>query len=144
MKYNPEKDYTDFELILQKIDELEKKNSFKYKSINILGALGKRIDLTLSNLFLMENYPNITILSEDEEIFYKDESFSINNRKDYGFSIIPLDEIIKNLTLKGFKYETFNLDVERKISRLVSNIIISEECKVTFEEGKMLVILRKN
>ena len=103
VKYNPEKDYTDFELILQKIDELEKKNGFKYKSINILGALGKRIDLTLSNLFLMENYPNITILSEDEEIFYKDESFSINNKKDYGFSIIPLDEIIEKLTLKGFK-----------------------------------------
>jgi len=34
VKYNPEKDYTDFELILQKIDELEKKNGFKYKSIN--------------------------------------------------------------------------------------------------------------
>ena len=144
VKYNPEKDYTDFELILQKIDELEKKNGFKYKSINILGALGKRIDLTLSNLFLMENYPNITILSEDEEIFYKDESFSINNRKDYGFSIIPLDEIIKKLTLKGFKYETSNLDVERKISRLVSNIITSDECKVTFKKGKMLVILRKH
>lgn len=144
VKYNPEKDYTDFELILQKIDELEKKNGFKYKSINILGALGKRIDLTLSNLFLMENYPNITILSEDEEIFYKDESFSINNRKDYGFSIIPLDEIIEKLTLKGFKYETFNFDAERKISRLVSNIITSDECKVIFEKGKMLVILRKH
>ena len=100
--------------------------------------------MTLSNLFLMEKYPNITILSEDEEIFYKDESFSINNRKDYGFSIIPLDEIIEKLTLKGFKYETFNLDVERKISRLVSNIITSDECKVTFEKGKMLVILRKH
>ena len=144
VKYNPEKDYTDFELILQKIDELEKKNGQRYETINILGALGKRIDLTLSNLFLMENYPNITILSEDEEIFYKDESFSINNRKDYGFSIIPLDEIIKKLTLEGFKYETFDLDVERKVSRLVSNIIISDECKVTFEKGKMLVILRKH
>ena len=144
VKYNPEKDYTDFELILQKIDELEKKNGQRYETINILGALGKRIDLTLSNLFLMENYPNITILSEDEEIFYKDESFSINNRKDYGFSIIPLDEIIKKLTLKGFKYETSNLDVERKISRLVSNIITSDECKVIFEKGKMLVILRKH
>ena len=142
-KYNPEKDYTDFELILQKIDELEKKSGQRYETINILGALGKRTDLTLSNLFLMENYPNITILSEDEEIFYKDESFSINNRKNYGFSIIPLDEIIKKLTLGGFKYETFNLDVERKISRLVSNLIISDECKVTFEKGKMLVILRK-
>ena len=58
-------------------------------------------------------------------------------------TIIPLDEKIENLTLEGFKYETFNLDVKRKISRLVSNLIISDECKVTFEKGKMLVILRK-
>ena len=142
-KYNPEKDYTDFELILQKIDEMEKKSESKFAAINILGALGKRIDLTLSNLFLMENYPNIAVLSEDEEIFYKDESFFLNNKKNYGFSIIPLDEMIRNLTLKGFKYEILNLDVERKISRLVSNVIISDECKVTFEKGKMLVILRK-
>lgn len=143
-KYNPEKDYTDFELILQKIDEMEKENNSKFETIKILGALGKRIDLTLSNLFLMENYPNIAVLSEDEEIFYKEESFSIINKRNYGFSIIPLDEMLKNLTLEGFKYETFNLDVERKISRLVSNLIISDECKVTFEKGKMLVILRKN
>ena len=97
----------------------------------------------MNNLFLMENYPNIAVLSEDEEICYKEESFSIINKRNYGFSIIPLDETIKNLTLEGFKYETFNLDVERKISRLVSNLIISDECKITFEKGKMLVILRK-
>ena len=53
-KYNPEKDYTDFELILQKIDEMEKKSDSKFAAINILGALGKRTDLTLNNLFLME------------------------------------------------------------------------------------------
>ena len=122
---------------------MEKKSDSKFAAINILGALGKRTDLTLNNLFLMENYPNIAVLSEDEEICYKEESFSIINKRNYGFSIIPLDETIKNLTLEGFKYETFNLDVERKISRLVSNLIISDECKVTFEKGKMLVILRK-
>ena len=122
---------------------MEKKSDSKFAAINILGALGKRTDLTLNNLFLMENYPNIAVLSEDEEIFYKEESFSIINKRNYGFSIIPLDETIKNLTLEGFKYETFNLDVERKISRLVSNLIISDECKITFEKGKMLVILRK-
>ena len=114
VKYNPEKDYTDFELILQKIDELEKKNGFKYKSINILGALGKRIDLTLSNLFLMENYPNITILSEDEEIFYAEKSFVLKNKKECEFSIIPISEKVEKLTLKGFKFETDKIDVKRE------------------------------
>ena len=91
MKYNPEKDYTDFELILQKISQLEKDGCFKFNSVNILGALGKRTDLTLSNLFLMENYPNITILTEEEQVFYKEQSFSISDKKNYGFSILPLN-----------------------------------------------------
>ena len=71
-------------------------------------------------------------------------AYKYSKRPSYGFSIIPLDEIIEKLTLKGFKYETFNFDAERKISRLVSNIITSDECKVIFEKGKMLVILRKH
>ena len=142
VKYNPEKDYTDFELILQKIDELEKKNGFKYKSINILGALGKRIDLTLSNLFLMEKYPNITILSEDEEIFYAEKSFALKNKKNFEFSIVPISENVKKLTLKGFKFETDGIDVKRESSRLVSNVICENEASIEFESGKLIVILK--
>ena len=143
VKYNPEKDYTDFELILQKIAQLEKDGYFKFNSVNILGALGKRTDLTLSNLFLMENYPNITILTEEEQVFYKEQSFSISDKKNYGFSIIPLNENIKNLTLRGFKYELECADIERKSSRLVSNIITTNMCNVNFTKGKMIVILKK-
>jgi thiamine diphosphokinase len=143
VKYNPEKDYTDFELILQKISQLEKDGCFKFNSVNILGALGKRTDLTLSNLFLMENYPNITILTEEEQVFYKEKSFSISDKKNYGFSIIPLNENIKNLTLRGFKYELECADIERKSSRLVSNIITTNMCNVNFTKGKMIVILKK-
>lgn len=109
----------------------------------MLGALGKRTDLTLSNLFLMESYPNITILTEEEQVFYKEQSFSISDKKNYGFSIIPLNENIKNLTLRGFKYELECTDIERKSSRLVSNIITTNMCNVNFTKGKMIVILKK-
>ena len=61
-KHNPEKDYTDFELILKKIEQLEKEKTIKFSVVNILGALGKRIELTLSNIFLMEKYKKIIIL----------------------------------------------------------------------------------
>lgn len=144
VKYNPEKDYTDFELILKKVEELERNGNFKFDTVSILGALGKRIDLTLSNIFLMEKYKNIKILTENEEIFYKEQSFFLKNRKNCGFSIIPLDNIIENLTLKGFKYELDNVNVERKSSRLVSNIIVDEMCNVKFTKGKIIAVLRKN
>lgn len=141
-KYNPEKDYTDFELILQKIEQYEHENEIKFDKIYVLGGLGKRIDMTLSNLYLLEEYNKLIFLSKNEEIFYKNKSFSIKNKKGYEFSIISLNKIIKNLTLKGFKYELNNVMIERKKSTLVSNVIISDECVVEFEEGALLIILR--
>ncbi|RRD40680.1 thiamine diphosphokinase [Leptotrichia sp. OH3620_COT-345] len=143
VKYNPEKDYTDFELVLQKMEQVEREGNFKFNSVNILGALGKRTDFTLNNIFLMENYKNLIILTENEEIFYKETSFSIENKKKWGFSLIPLDTVIKKLSLKGFKYELDSMDVERKSSRLVSNVIEKNVCNVNFTEGKMIVVLRK-
>ena len=142
-RYSPEKDYTDFELILHKIGDYEKEGKVTFVDIYILGGLGKRIDMTLNNLHLMEEYKNMTYFSENEEIFYREASFSLKNRKGDEISIIPLGEFIENLTLKGFKYETDNVDIARKSSRLVSNIITSDRSRVEFEKGKIIVVIRK-
>lgn len=142
-KYSPEKDYTDFELILHKTGDYEKEGKVTFEYIYVLGGLGKRIDMTLSNLHLMEEYKNMTFFSENEEIFYREASFSLKNRKGDEISIIPLGEFVGNLTLKGFKYGTDNVDIERKSSRLVSNIITSDNSRVEFGKGKIIVVLRK-
>lgn len=143
-KYPPEKDFTDFELIMKKIEEFELKNG-KYERKYVLGGLGGRIDMSLNNLHLSEKYQNLIFLSSNknkiEEIFYTENTISIQNKKNCTFSIILLDEIIKKLTLKGFKYEIENVDIERKFSRLVSNEIISNNCCVEFEKGKILIYL---
>ena len=143
-KYNPEKDYTDFELILYRIEGYQKEKNIKFEKVYVLGGLGKRIDMTLNNLHLMEKYPYLVFLSENEEIFYMEKSFSLNNRKNCEFSIIPLDSSIQRLSLKGFRYELEGADIKRKSSRLVSNVIISDKCTVNFEKGKFIVVLRKN
>ena len=143
-KYNPEKDYTDFELILYRIEGYQKEKNIKFEKVYVLGGLGKRIDMTLNNLHLMEKYPYLVFLSENEEIFYMEKSFSLNNRKNWEFSIIPLDSSIQKLSLKGFRYELEEADIKRKSSRLVSNVIISDKCTVNFEKGKFIVVLRKN
>ena len=85
----------------------------------------------------------MTFFSENEEIFYREASFSLKNRKGDEISIIPLGEFVGNLTLKGFKYGTDNVDIERKSSRLVSNIITSDNSRVEFGKGKIIVVLRK-
>lgn len=142
-KYPKEKDFTDFELILKKIDKMQKDEKIQFEKIYVLGGLGGRIDMTLNNLNLMETYKNLIFLTKDEEIFYKEETFEIENKENYEFSIILLDNVIKELLLKGFKYELDRVTITRKESRLVSNLIISKKAKVCFLKGKVIVILRE-
>ena len=142
-KFPKDKDFTDFELILKEINKISENKNFVEK-IFVVGGLGKRIDMTLSNLFIMEKYKNLVFLEENEEIFYVEKSFVLKNKKEYEFSIIPISEKVEKLTLKGFKFETDKIDVKRESSRLVSNVICRDEASVEFESGKMIIVLKNN
>ncbi|MBP6126469.1 MAG: thiamine diphosphokinase [Leptotrichiaceae bacterium] len=143
IKFDPEKNYTDFELILHEIERYQRENSIIFDNIYVFGGLGKRLDMTLNNINLLEEYQNLTFFSSNEEIFYKESSFCLKNKKGREISIISLDNLIEKLTLKGFKYEIEDINIERKTSRLVSNIVISNKCFINFEKGKIIVISRK-
>ena len=142
-KFPKDKDFTDFELILKEINKISENKNFVEK-IFVVGGLGKRIDMALSNLFIMEKYKNLVFLQENEEIFYVEKSFVLKNKKDCEFSIIPINEKVEKLTLKGFKFETDKIDVKRESSRLVSNVICGDEASVEFENGKLIIILKNN
>ena len=139
-KFPKDKDFTDFELILKEINKISENKNFVEK-IFVVGGLGKRIDMTLSNLFMMEKYKNLVFLQENEEIFYVEKPFVLKNKKGYGFSIIPISEKVEKLTLKGFKFETDKIDVKRESSRLVSNVIYQNEANVEFAKGKLIIII---
>ena len=142
-KFPKDKDFTDFELILKEINKISENKNFVEK-IFVVGGIGKRIDMTLNNLFIMEKYKNLVFLQENEEIFYVEKSFVLKNKKEYEFSIIPISEKVEKLTLKGFKFETDKIDVKRENSRLVSNVILENEASVEFENGKLIIILKNN
>ena len=139
-KFPKDKYFTDFELILKEIEKIEENKNYLEK-IFVVGGLGKRIDMTLSNLFIMEKYQNLVFLQENEEIFYTEKPFVLINKKGGEFSIIPISEKVEKLTLKGFKFETDKIDVKRESSRLVSNVICENEASVEFESGKLIIIL---
>ena len=139
-KFPKDKDFTDFELILEEISKIEKNRNY-LKKIFVVGGLGKRIDMTLSNLLMIEKYKNLVFLQENEEIFYAEKPFVLENKKGYGFSIIPISEKVEKLTLKGFKFEIDKIDVKRESSRLVSNVIYQNEANVEFAKGKLIIIL---
>ena len=139
-KYPVEKDFSDFELILNMIKE---NTIFNSSEVIILGSSGGRIDYIINNLMLLEGTKNVTMITENEEIYYRDEPFVIENREEARVSFISLDDTIMNMTLKGFKYSIENKLIKRNTSQLVSNEVISKKAEVLFDKGKMLVILEK-
>ncbi len=134
-KFSPDKDYSDFELVLEEM------GYDNYEKIYVVGALGKRIDFTLNNIMLMEKYEKLIILTETEKIFFRDKSFSISGKKGKTLSMVSLDSEIENITLKGFKYPLLNRYIKRDSSILMSNVILEDEADIIFDKGKIVVIL---
>ena len=134
-KFSPDKDFSDFELVLEKM------GYENYKKIYVVGALGKRIDFTLNNIFLMEKYNKLVILTEKEKIFFREKSFTIDGKAGKTLSMVSLDSAIEGITLKGFKYPLLDRYIKRDSSILMSNVILTDEAEVIFKKGKIVVIL---
>lgn len=154
-----EKDYTDFELALSYVSGMEIREvtkrfinntieAEKYKSddldVLVLGAIGKRLDMTLSNILKFTNMNNLKLLSDlNEEITYYDfekiKEVEFKEIKNRIFSIIPLSDL-ENISLSGFKYPLNNHNIKYGVS-LCSNEVVENICKITCEKGKILVII---
>ena len=138
-EFPAEKDESDLELA---IDESIRMNPDR---IVILGATGGRMDHTLFNILLLLKYDNIniTIKSIREEIFLADKKTEINAPIGTTVSLVPLTTEIKGIVAEGFKYPLKGESLYMASSRGLSNILTGGRGTVSFEEGKLLVIINK-
>ena len=101
-RYPLEKDLSDGELALKLLI------SQKPKEIFILGALGKRIDFTLANLFLLSKIPTTIssrILARKSEIFFQKKGRVIlKGKKGDLVSLLSLEEKGAWVTTQGLYY----------------------------------------
>ena len=119
--------------------------------IMILGATGNRIDHLMANfgllmlgktkqvqIVLVDAY-NYMSLIESGMILKKEEQFGKH------VSFFPIEGEVTGLTLKGFKYplNSYTLKVEDS-GLTVSNEISDPEAEVTFETGKLLMIMSRD
>ena len=135
IKFNVEKDYTDSELILNEIKK-------KYDKIYTIAALGGSIDHELTNINLLNRYSNLIFITQKEKIFKINKSYEFYNMKNKKISFIIFSDKVKDLTLKGFKYNVENLDLKKGETRCVSNIIEKKEARVTLKSGSLLCIIK--
>lgn len=127
--YDQKKNYTDTYLALQIALSMD------YDEIVIYGGTGGRFDHGFANMNLLK-LGKISIVSNDIMMYMLDPGkFEIENNFKY-ISLFAIEDV-KELTLKGFKYELNNIDLSTEDPLCISN---ENEGSLSFKEGLLLII----
>ena len=139
-QHDSKKDSSDTELAIEVAMELEHKELF------ILGATGNRLDHFWGNVqslkkaldtgakgIIWDSKNKVRLLSQDFKL-KKSESFGSY------FSLFPLGETVENVSLEGAKYPLENEGLTPWNSRFISNEIVEEELKITFDSGIVILM----
>jgi len=137
-----EKDKIDLELAL---DYCIKK---KFREIIILGAIGTRADMTMTNIFSLMQIPKkikAKIIHENQEIYLiPKKKFSVEGIPGEKISLFALKGKVKGLTIKGFKYELKNFNLEYGIGIGLSNEFKNKKAWITSKDGILLCVHFRN
>lgn len=138
VKFPPEKDMTDTELALELAAEKG------CKEIILLGALGTRLDHSISNVFLLKKLleAGITGIIADEynEIRLIDRSITLHRRPDMKVTLLPLSENVEGVTTQGLYYPLTNATIPMGSTWGVSNEFTGDTAGVSISKGLLLVI----
>lgn len=134
-----EKDKTDTHLVL---DYLIAEG---YEQILIGGALGGRPDHLFGNMYLLnygyERGAKVKLVSPTVEVQVLTGELIISGHKGDTFSLIPIERMVRGVTLEGFKYPLLNADIYRESTLGISNIIVQDTARVVVKEGPAFLFI---
>ena len=138
-KFPTKKDETDTELSIWLANKLNA------KKIDLIGALGGRIDHTIANINLLYYIRNKNIIpkmiSEKEEVYIAiEEEIIIDGNKGDTISIIPIKGDAKGITLTNLEYPLENGIMEFSRPLGISNIMTNSSCNIKVNEGSIIII----
>ncbi|MGO1478048.1 thiamine diphosphokinase [Senegalia sp. (in: firmicutes)] len=138
-EFLPVKDKSDLELAIDLATE------YSPKEIIIIGALGSRMDHSLSNIMLLfhilEKGIEVKMIDDKNEIMPIKNEIKIKKSKYEYISLLPILEDLDGVELIGLEYEFSNLKLKRTSTRGISNRFKEKEAKIKVKSGMGLVIL---
>lgn len=145
-EFNPVKDNTDMDLALQQAIVLGS------TQIHILGATGGRLDHFFSTVQNLKkawerNIPAYVVDSRNLITLPCSREFFVEKETQHGkyVSFLPLEERVTGLTLEGFRYPLQNFTLTNASGGLgVSNEIVEEKARVSYQEGVLVMIQSKD
>lgn len=139
LRYPTRKDATDLELAL---DLAMSRGAVK---IDLFGAIGGRLDMSLSNLMLasQEKYSNIKVSIHDHsnriQILHPG-NHDVDAESGERVSLLPIVGDVHSITLEGVEYPLADEPLNFGSSRGLSNVVIGEGAKLFFTKGVLAVI----
>ncbi len=137
MRFNRDKELTDYDLAL------EYAFSLKPKRVYMFGSMGSFLDHSLANIIISEKYSEhnegLQIITANATAYYIYKSSSIENMEGRRVSLFALMTATK-LHLEGFQYE-FKKSSLMPLEFSISNVINSNSARISFKSGIFLVIL---
>ena len=121
------------------------------KKIVIFGVTGNRVDHLMANfglLILAQNQgAEVTLVDRYNYMKLISDGTVLKKSEQFGkyVSFFPLGGDVTGLTLEGFKYSLDHYRLTTADSGLtVSNEIVSEKAKVTYQSGTLLMIMSRD
>lgn len=142
IKFKVEKDDTDTMLAVK----YALKNH--YDKIYIFGALGGRLDHTISNIqtlnFIAKHNKQGFIISENEYItVLKPGNYKFFKKDGYSFSVFALSDEVSEVYEKGFKYSLDNATLKNSFPLGVCNDFKDDIGEISFKNGEILIVISK-
>lgn len=136
--YPVKKDLTDSMIAIEAAVERGADN------IVILGALGGRLDHTLSNVFMLKNLHEKGISAvidngRNSVRYIHNETVKIKKQYKY-ISLLAPGADAAGVSIKGTEYPLDNAVLRSDFPYAVSNRIAGDECEVTVKDGGLLVV----
>ncbi len=139
IRHPQQKDKTDLEIALEYAQE---KGA---DEIQVYGALGERLDMTLGNILLLA-HPNlrceIKMICENETLtVVRGGSTSIlEGKKGDTVSLLPLLPTTAGITTEDLEYPLLEGKLEYGATRGISNVMKSDQALISLREGLLCVI----
>lgn len=144
IRHPAQKDETDLELALKLAI------SRKSRDIVILGALGGRLDMTLSNVMLLgaaflEGIAVGIYDGHDELRCLKGGGqMALSGSPGDRLSILPLSETVSGVTLDGLAYPLWRALLPLGTSHGISNVFTGDTARICIEKGTLLITVNRS
>jgi thiamine pyrophosphokinase len=142
IRYPSEKDMTDSELAVEIAMERG------CTKVILLGAVGSRLDHSLSNIFLLKKLADRNceglIADDKNEIRLIRDRIELKREAGVFLTLLPMDGNAVGVSTDGLRYPLHDAVLEMGSSWGVSNEFSEDTALVTVREGYLLVILSRD